>query len=391
MKTTKNNNNYIVISYIIILLLNAQLFFLPKIYNFFEPFNDYHNKLLITVITIIIFMMWLVVNKFNIRFTKMGLFVLIFTIFSLFLAMIQSVSSFEKNQDIMSNYYYNLIPLLYFPLLEIDLKKILKWFLRIGFLYSISAIITFITLNLSLVTAENVNTLVNYVNGELRLPQTSDLIGLTAVIFMIYSNEMGKRKIKTTGIVLYFLMIILFISKVRMVFLTVSIIFIFYIINDFIQKKGTLYKVFIYLIIIFCFAILFLKIRLLEVIIGSGQKAASVYFRFEVIKHYGKHFMDNIIFGFGHSKNVKEIYNYTDIGFLGFIFRYGIIGTVWLFTWLVYQLRELMNFKRNTTVIIFLYIIITGISLSLFDAQRVIYFPLLMVVFDKTLPRKVAL
>ncbi|RXW53626.1 hypothetical protein CYQ74_12680 [Enterococcus faecium] len=92
-----------------------------------------------------------------------------------------------------------------------------------------------------------------------------------------------------------------------------------------------------------------LKTNFFEKFIGIGQQQASVFYRFEVIDYYKNHFFDNIIFGFGFSDRVKNIYNYTDIGLMGFLFRYGM-----------------------------------SISLSLFDSQRIIYFP---IIFSSSIKR----
>ncbi|OQO64786.1 hypothetical protein BH743_10340 [Enterococcus faecium] len=118
---------------------------------------------------------------------------------------------------------------------------------------------------------------------------------------------------------------------------------------------------------------------------GSEMCIRGRFYRFEVIDYYKNHFFDNIIFGFGFSDRVKNIYNYTDIGLMGFLFRYGMAISVWIIGLMYYFMKNLNSNIVNK--LIFIYFIGMSISLSLFDSQRIIYFPIIFSIFSSSIKR----
>ncbi len=110
------NDKLIKMVLIVIFILNAQIFMLPLFSSVFKNINTYHNKLLITILSLLLFIYWLFVRYKAVEFDKSDLIILDLLLLMCILLFTQLISSGEKIQLLISNFYYNLILLLYFPL-----------------------------------------------------------------------------------------------------------------------------------------------------------------------------------------------------------------------------------------------------------------------------------
>lgn len=384
---SKNIEKKFIITFIAILLLNSQFFFIPQIVSPFFIGNSYHNKLLITLLCIIIFLFWFVENFKEIRFNKIDLLVVSYFLLTLLLLCIQLAISNESKLELIGNYYYNLVILLYFPLTSFMLKQhrnrdiIVNLIIFIGILYLLSTIIIYyFILNGIQVTKISSVTLVHYVNGALRLPQTSDFIGFSVLLMTIKMVE-KKRDSLMVLLISLSMYVLLKISQVRMIFVTCLVFILYSLILLGIKKFNKLSKLIMCLFISLFFVFLFFRFELINVLIGEGQRSASVFYRFDVISFYATHFFDNLIFGFGYSNSVRDIYSITDIGLMGFIFKYGMIGFFWILFYF-FILIKITKKKIITSNLIVIYLLITSISLSIFDPQRILYFPILLAMLN---------
>lgn len=191
------NDKLIKIVLMVIFILNAQIFMLPLFSSVFKNINTYHNKLLITILSLLLFIYWLFVRYKAIEFDKSDLIILGLLLLMCILLFTQLISSGEKIQLLISNFYYNLILLLYFPLKSFFYnKKNLVWFIKmyvcIGIIYAVSTCVFFYFFQ-DYITQNNI-TLVQSVNSNIRFPQTSDLIGSTILFILI---GMGTRLYST--------------------------------------------------------------------------------------------------------------------------------------------------------------------------------------------------
>ncbi|HAQ0189312.1 MULTISPECIES: hypothetical protein [Enterococcus] len=382
------NDKLIKMVLIVIFILNAQIFMLPLFSSVFKNINTYHNKLLITILSLLLFIYWLFVRYKAVEFDKSDLIILDLLLLMCILLFTQLISSGEKIQLLISNFYYNLILLLYFPLKSFFYnKKNLAWFIKmyvcIGIIYAVSTCVCFYFFQ-DYITQNNI-TLVQSVNSKIRFPQTSDLIGSTILFILI---GMGTRLYSTKKAII-FLVICMYclveISNVRMITLISVILMLSYFYKIILLNEVAYKKILFHLIVIVITCITLLKTNFFEKFIGIGQQQASVFYRFEVIDYYKNHFFDNIIFGFGFSDRVKNIYNYTDIGLMGFLFRYGMAISVWIIGLMYYFMKNLNSNIVNK--LIFIYFIGMSISLSLFDSQRIIYFPIIFSIFSSSIKR----
>lgn len=372
-----------------ILVLNAQMFMLPIVSHKLLLINTYHNKILITILCIFLFIFWIISHQKSVKLDTGDIFVLILILIQLILFVIQIISTDESIIALFSNYYYNLILLAYFPLKSwLRNKENLVYFIKIyiflGLIYSISIILYYYFFQNYVL--QNELTLVQEVNGIIRFPQTSDLIG-SVVLFIILAKSL--KIISQFKMIVYAtlcMFCLLFISNVRMVTLISIIILIYFFYSLQLNRKNSYIKIICSILIIIGICIITIQFGLIERFIGVGQQQASVFYRFNVIDYYRNHFLDNLIFGFGYSSSVKTLYNYTDIGMLGFIYRYGIIGLMWVICIILYFYKGNKNSIINKTI--FIYFLGMAISLSLFDPQRILYFPILFSIYTNFVDRR---
>ncbi|OQO66780.1 hypothetical protein BH743_04085 [Enterococcus faecium] len=197
------NDKLIKMVLMVIFILNAQIFMLPLFSSVFKNINTYHNKLLITILSLLLFIYWLFVRYKAVEFDKSDLIILGLLLLMCILLFTQLISSGEKIQLLISNFYYNLILLLYFPLKSFFYnKKNLVWFIKmyvcIGIIYAVSTCVFFYFFQ-DYITQNNI-TLVQSVNSKVRFPQTSDLIGSTILFILI---GMGTRLYSTKKAIIF--------------------------------------------------------------------------------------------------------------------------------------------------------------------------------------------
>ncbi|MGM0329860.1 MULTISPECIES: hypothetical protein [Enterococcus] len=375
--------------YLSILILNAQMFMLPIFFTSLTKINSYHNKILITLFSLTLFIFWLLFREKGLKLGKADLLVISLLIIMGSLLFIQMITSKEENKLLLGNFYYNLILLLYFPLKSFFRDKInyiwfIKVYVNIGLLFTLCTIIFYYFFQDYVI--QNNLTLVQLVNNKIRFPQTSDIIGST-VLFILIGTCLNIYSERISLILIIVCMYALLeVSNVRMISLLSLVLIVYYFYITLLKKERIYVKILSHMIVAFFTIIVLIRLDFLEKFIGVGQQQASVLYRFEVINHYRKHFFDNIIYGFGFSDYVKNIYNFTDIGILGFMFRYGILIVIWLVFLMNYFIKNIrFNFENK---LIFIYFIGMSISLSLFDPQRILYFPIIFSIFSNYVERR---
>ena len=90
------------------------------------------------------------------------------------------------------------------------------------------------------------------------------------------------------------------------------------------------------------------QISAVAMFLGEGERYNSAVYRLEEFLHFSKYIFKNIIFGFGFSQDSTILqYSITDVGILGFLSRFGLIGLIWLLFFVKYLIR-----KRETCSLI---------------------------------------
>ncbi|WP_287549595.1 hypothetical protein [Clostridium sp.] len=384
LKVNKNRLYNLII--IFILFLNSLCFFIPSLMNMVIKLNTYHNKILIFLIVLTSLLMLFIIKKDKtLKLGSVDWIIITFILMITIILLIQITTTNEMYYELISNCYYLYIILLFYLLknsFKNRLDSLINIILIVGFIYTISNIIIYLLVKLGVYY--NSYPLIQYVNGNLRLPQSADIIGFTCVLFS-YNYIYKARKIKyLVGTIITFLTVLL-VSQVRMSLLAIGITIIIMLIQEFrYYKRGFLYFVFCIAILMAGFILVtkfgITKNSILDVFIGEGQKQASALYRIIEIKHYSKYFFENYLFGFGFTNNPDIIvYSLTDIGVFGFIFKFGLLGLIWLIFLVKYFLKSLKASRNKVlTIGCITYFSFTFISLSMFDSQRIVLLPLLL-------------
>ncbi|EOR23314.1 hypothetical protein A499_13316 [Niallia nealsonii AAU1] len=128
----------------------------------------------------------------------------------------------------------------------------------------------------------------------------------------------------------------------------------------------------------------------------------SLSIRFEEISFYIGQLYENFFFGMGFIPfNVSSytdfllrgpyaIYYKSDIGILGFLNIFGILGFLWLIL-LFFKIIKIASYsvkvkgslnKNYELLSLVIFVILSSLSLSIFDIQRIIAVPILLALLD---------
>ena len=162
----------------------------------------------------------------------------------------------------------------------------------------------------------------------------------------------------------------------------------------FLLKKIEKFSIKKILIILLCFSLTFIFPFILEKYFD--RSSGSVYARVYSIHYYLSEFAKRAVFGIGllpddktnatirialHGE--KEYANTTDIGIIGYLFQFGIVGIL-LLIWLTkYVIKEIRNciYKDELYYIVvscWIYIILSSSTLIVFDTQRIVMLPIIL-------------
>ena len=127
----------------------------------------------------------------------------------------------------------------------------------------------------------------------------------------------------------------------------------------------------------------------------------SLAIRYKAVWHYMEQFFKNPILGVGYALTAKTesglsmwkgtgTYYVTDVGVIGFLFVYGLVGAFWLVKsvktiWQQIETKDI-SYTEETRVccrIIFTYMLITSMTLIFTDNERIFYLPLLLLLIDR--------
>ncbi|WP_135368196.1 hypothetical protein [Levilactobacillus suantsaiihabitans] len=323
---------------------------------------------------------------------------------------------FQFDQSLLSTFfigYYFWILLLYFPLSEI-LNDWSRWgdFIK---LYSIFSIV----LSLSKIVASFV--LAKTGVQLLYLNSTSDQKAL-----LLGHTALGFARIPSSADFIFIGEVLLAVSLVKKVphVKTKYSIFVFFINAGYLifvsQTRGYIVLLFVLSCIVVLFnlkrtnnvAIIYFVVVLLSVpiIIGfyatlaklfysDSSRSISLDIRQSAINYYLSNLglngwfsmgfaRDDIFGGLIHDTHINGAgqilsYNFDDSGVVGFLGRFGIVGVLDLLIGLISIIIVYVKSRfKFLSLFPLLAIIGMSISLSLFDPQRIFYFPILMVLLD---------
>ncbi|ARW23996.1 hypothetical protein S101189_00531 [Pediococcus acidilactici] len=382
--------------------------------SFLASFTSYSQKKLLLVVAFIYIFIRSIAYGIDFRRKKnYFLFVALFLI-SWLAVLLATVSTY--GQPVIKTFfvsYYFLLIVLYFPFSEAISSKeswinLMKIFTNFAFILSLIKIFQSIFISkfgkvIFFMSNNDYNTATSmrFVKlGFTRMPSSSDFIfvALLLIIFSIVSGLNLFNRWKYTLYIGVYVAFIFLVGQTRsyiVMTMLVLLLFILWFINRHFGRDLVILTLGILTIPVLYFMVKFI----INIIFGNSSRGISLSIRQEAMRYYLQNISLHKWFSIGfarddvfpnlvHNKHVDIIgnvysYNYDDVGMIGLIAQYGWLG---VFNILVYFVTTVSLFIKSHSKYLFLvvFVLIFGswISTSLFDPQRILYLPLLLVLMD---------
>lgn len=400
---------------IIFLTLQTNFFDFINIRNtILNNFASYsQKKLLLFLILTYVFIRIFTLHQTKISDQKITrnfmIFFLIVYFFAWLIVFVGTVTQYQQSiWSTFLNSYYFFIMVLFIPYSKI-LDTWEKWidFTKIVLFFSTILALSKILQSFFL---SKYNLLVFYLNtrndfntatqlrfmtlGFTRIPSATDFVFFSILLmFVVMSYRqafLSRAKIFTILFVNLFYLIA--VGQTRSYIVLTALLIIVYVTISIFKKIGAGGGVVIgtMLIVPIIYALIFF---LENLILNNESRAISLTVRQEAIDYYLHNLNFSGIFAFGflrddlygtliHGVDLKGLllgYNYDDVGIVGFLGMFGITGIVVLLVYLICLVQAFIYSKRkHITIMVYIFIVGSCASLSLFDPQRIFYLPVML-------------
>ena len=234
-----------------------------------------------------------------------------------------------------------------------------------------------------------------YRYGRIRLSPTN--IGRFSTIYMFYrfiTDREGRLFTGVCSIAGLFAIIYYGSTRIDIISLTLCVVVMLFLVG----KKKKIYRVLLVLgTIVFLFS--GFASTILASFSSEGGEAGSTIARMGAIQYYYSYFKSNPLLGMGlvMPRNAyltsiwsgpSGIYHFDDLGLMGGLFRYGVLGIVFHIIPIIrmtYIAIKMVIQKRSEgiwAVGAITYILVSQISLNYLDYQRTLIFPLYWALFE---------
>lgn len=383
----------------LILIANIEFFSIPGTYKILGGICNYNIKFLVFVLCVLYVCVWIYKKEFKIclKWKAFGTIFRYYLVMIVFLILYSAFKyQYQSLPPILKEYGYLFCIILILPLADFLINDAnIKWFTNciciIGFILATYSIVTKIIYDSTGVLLMDAQMqVVQARGGSLRLARTATFICIPTIIAFA---EIIKSKNKASKI--YLMMFItgiinlFWVSKTRMIQL--SVLLACYVIFYFSSKK----KGRVMIILAIC-VFLPMILAMLGDFYNSFFEATSIAgteVRIDACRYYLPHAFDGVIFGLGllSSKNYGSLlhgpyglYYLSDLGYLGYFSVFGIAGLIFLirlYIWCIRGLRNVNIFLHPEMLGLFVFLLISGLSLMFTDAQRCLYLPFVLAYF----------
>lgn len=404
----------------VIIILETNFFSLIDLSSYFININSYYSKKLILILIILGIIVnipnTLVKNKtiFN---NMLDVYVLLF-LAGIFITGILSFIAYDQSiVDVITVAYFYLILLFYFYLKIAYLNddKIIEYLFKLiigtGTIYSLILIVQYLFLQNGMpvfLSLHPETTIILSIDNNPRISRPADFIALSTLLSgILLLDRHGKTFIHTKKYlfnnknmffsILIQIIYLVFVSQTRMYILSILIPFL---VAYILMSKNRLLKIFLNLSLFLIIILNLNQIKLFVFTFVYGDRLSSTAVRIDEIVFYGRQIFNNFIFGRGLllNKNFEYTYlnhgpdgayNITDIGYIGYLSVFGLIGilcSAFLFIILFNYLISIYKHKKAKEYnYLFFILISTGISsitLSFTDIQRITLFPVILFIIN---------
>lgn len=382
--------------------------------SFLASFTSYSQKKLLLVIAFVYMLIRSVVYGIDYRRKKNYTFFIILFLVSWAAILLATVSIY--GQPIVKTFfvsYYFLLVILYFPFSEAFSSKeawgaLIRIFSNFAFILSVLKIfqslmisklgkVIFFMSNNDYITA----TSLRFVKlGFTRIPSPTDFV-FVSLLLILLSMIVDLKLFTQWRYRLYisaYLIFIFFVGQTRsyiIMTILVLLLYVLWLINKHFGKDLVILTLGILTIPVLYFMIKFI----ISIMFGNSSRGISLSIRQEAIKYYVQNISLHKWFSMGfvrddlfsdlvHNTHIDFAgniysYNYDDVGMIGLIAQYGWLGVLDI---TIYFLTTVSIFIKSHSKYLFLIVFVllfgSWISTSLFDPQRILYLPILLVLVD---------
>lgn len=385
--------------------MQTNFFSLQPSWEFGRLLNSYTSKYLSLIIVISIIIINLSSITKNILKRRVTFFIPIaFLLISNLCIEFWSSISYQQSffSSFTASYYYYLIILYYYLVTLItDKSETLRMF---TFIITLSGIYSFLLILQDLLLNKEIEFMNigdtglgvevgNNLLGFLRIKAPADFIAfgtMVIIVYMLIDSKKTKQNLIPLTINTVYLVVV---SQTRMYIITILILEIFMVL----YKVNKINKVFT---VVFMYIVGFFGIAMIPKIFSTfinGERKTSYTVRIEAINFYFNEISLRKIVGIGFPNTFSTEYllhggmlnilgyqyYLDDIGILGFIVTFGVVGYIILGIFIIQLIREFMRTPNKLVSLVPIsYILLTSISLSLVNVQRIIYLPFILFIIS---------
>lgn len=382
--------------------------------SFLASFTSYSQKKLLLVVAFVYIFIRNIVYGIDYKQKKNYTFFVILFLVSWAAILLATVITY--GQSVVKTFfvsYYFLLLILYFPFSEALSSKeswggLIRIFSNLAFILSVIKIfqslmisklgkVFFFMSNNDYVTA----TSLRFVKlGFTRMPSPTDFV-FVALLLILLSILAGLKVFTQWRYTLYIGVYVIFIFLVGqtrsyiIMTILVLLLYVLWLINKYFGKDLVILTLGILTVPVLYFIVKFI----ISIIFGNSSRGISLSIRQEAVKYYMQNISmhkwfsigfarDDIFSNLVHNKHIDFVgnvysYNYDDVGMVGLIAQYGWLGVVNIFIYFLTTINIYIKSHSKYLLLIVLVLLFgSWISTSLFDPQRILYLPLLLVLID---------
>lgn len=378
---------------VLIILLETCFLSIPGVSTLLFKFNNYHDKRIILLLSVILLML---IIRLRQKRTRVDFLFFWFLLSWIFISIISSLT-ISSTWVVLDAYYFYGVVLLYIPATKLFdnfdslYNKFLSTISIIGTIYAIYFIIAKYLYDYAGKIIINEHVQYFQVRNGLRLARPSDFWCFAFIATLCLLVKECKKK--------YFF---------RLAFIGTCIFWV---------GQTRIYEilvVFLVLIYLFLYTKISWKFLIFVTAVFAWQNIVTIYHGFidsffakdtlsstlartQGYEIVSKKIFDHVLFGSGFDGNIQFSlggWNYalSDLGALGFISVWGILGIIFIVLVLILMGRSLkqitVNKQKNKcpeTIFLTVWFVFSCISVSFSDVQRIIYLPFMFLMLRQNL------
>lgn len=378
---------------VLIILLETCFLSIPVISTFLFKYNNYHDK---RIIFVMVFLLFVLTMRKKMKKTKIDFLCIYFFISWIFISIISALI-ISSPWTIIDQYYYYGIILLYIPFAKIfdNVEGLYEFFQKIistvGGVYSIYLIIAKYLYDYVGIIAVNENIQQFQIRNGLRMARSSDFLCFAFVVTLCLLVKRKKNKYYINLCVIGGCIFWVGQSRLYQV-LIIALILVYLCLYTKIN-----WKILTLVLIVFKWKNIQVLYNNFVYSFYAKETLSNTLARTQGYEIVSKKVFEHMIFGSGFDGNIQFFlgswqYALSDLGILGFVSVWGILGIVFVGLIILVMLNNLkkifikkIRYECSETVFLFVWFVLSCISVSFSDVQRIIYLPFMLLMLRQNI------